>query len=90
MRQSELFDAIMNALRRDAVTKPTVAPPAAMSDTAFLRANASLVVLLAEDNAINQEVASEMLDAFLAIGVSALRMAGKRSKPSSASAPTWC
>lgn len=64
VRQSELFDAIMNALRGDAMTKPTVAPPAAMSDTAFLRANASLVVLLAEDNAINQEVASEMLDAF--------------------------
>ena len=59
VRQSDLLDALMSALRVDSITDEVVALPQALTPGAPRH---RLRILLAEDNAVNREVAARILE----------------------------
>ena len=62
-RKSELYDAIIRAANGHLFDLPKISSTPTLPAAGFLETKGSGTVLLAEDNEINQEVASEMLTA---------------------------
>ena len=62
--KSGLYDAIVRAANGRLLDHPSLPTPTRLPEAALLEAKGSGTILLAEDNEINQEVASEMLSAF--------------------------
>ena len=59
LRQSQLFDALMNLLAHDAAPRP--AAPVKLSMDPGMAARHPLRILLAEDNVVNQKLAMRLL-----------------------------
>jgi CheY-like chemotaxis protein len=61
LRQSQLFDTLVNLLAHDAVAKPQVAKAAPSKLDPDMAARHPLRILLAEDNVVNQKLAMRLL-----------------------------
>jgi signal transduction histidine kinase/DNA-binding response OmpR family regulator len=61
LRQSQLFDTLVNLLGHDAVAKPVIAKGAVSKLDPGMAARHPLRILLAEDNVVNQKLALRLL-----------------------------